>query len=199
MMRARGFTLLELLVALSIFALVAALAYQALDTVLNAEAHTRERAERLGAVQRAFARLERDLTQAVPRPVRDALGGEEPALRGGGAGVEVFSLTRTGWRNPLERPRSHLQRVAYVYQGGALSRRSWPALDRGPGAEPYEETLLENVDAVDIRFLDAARQWQRFWPPAGAEEDKTALPLAVELSLDLSDWGRLTRLFQVAG
>lgn len=190
-----GFTLLELLVALAIFAVLAAIAYSALNQVTSTRAHLQAKAERLTALQMVFTVLGRDIEQAIGRRVRDEFGDAEPAMKGGVVvGTSLLTLTRAGWRNPLGLPRSHLQRVAYGFVDNKLLRHSWTVLDRGPGVLPHEEVMLEDVRAVELRFLDQARQWQGFWPPPGQD---TTLPRAVEITIDLADWGRVTRLFRV--
>ena len=193
---AAGFTLLELLVALAIFAVLAAIAYTALNQVTETRRYMEVKAARLNALQLAFTVLERDIEQGAPREVRDEFGDTEPALKGGGAGPRLLSLTRGGWRNPLGLTRSHLQRVAYVFADKQFVRESWPVLDRGPGVTPYAEVLLEDVEAVELRFLDPARTWQVFWP---MPNQAAPMPRAVEITIELADWGRITRLFRVPG
>jgi len=194
--RAAGFTLLELLVALAIFAVLAAIAYTALSQVLETRRHIESKSARLTALQMTFTVLERDIEQGVDRGVRDEFGDAEAAMKGGGTGTTLLSLTRNGWRNPLSLPRSHLQRVAYVFDKKQLVRLSWPVLDRGPNVEPYPEVLLDDVKAVELRFLDAAHAWQDFWP---TPNQTAALPRAVEVTVELADWGRITRLYRVPG
>ena len=201
--RAGGFTLLELLVALASFAVLATIAYGALNSVLTARRQVEAKGERLAALQTALMVMERDVEEAVPRGVRDELGDRQPALLGGGTGTMVLTLTRDGWRNPLGLARSTLQRVAYVVDGGQLRRESWSVLDRAPDTVPYDEVLLDKVTAVDVRFFGADGQWSAFWPPQSTTGQAAALdvppPRAVEVSLDLSDFGRITRLFRVPG
>jgi general secretion pathway protein J len=202
--RSAGFTLLELLVSLAIFALLATMAYTALNTVLNARKEVDQRAARLAELQTAFMVMERDIEEAVARPVRDDLGDEQAALKGGGVGVTVLSLTRTGWRNPLGEARSDLQRVAYGFNNHQLVRDSWSTLDRAPGNEPYSEVLINGVSAVDVRFLGQDRQWVSYWPPDsgnGGQQEQSAvlMPRAVEVSVDVDGWGRIVRLFRVPG
>jgi len=198
-----GFTLLELLVSLAIFALLATMAYSALNTVLNARKEVEQRAARLTELQTAFMVMERDIEEAVARPVRDDLGDEQAALKGGGVGTGVLTLTRTGWRNPLGVARSDLQRVDYVFNKQQLLRESWATLDRGPGNEPYAEVLIDGVSAVDVRFMGQDRQWVGYWPPDSAgntqSPDAVVMPQAIEISVDVNGWGRIVRLFRVPG
>jgi len=201
--RSAGFTLLELLVSLAIFALLATMAYSALNTVLNARKEVEQRAARLTELQTAFMVMERDIEEAVARPVRDDLGDEQAALKGGGVGTGVLTLTRTGWRNPLGVARSDLQRVDYVFNKQQLLRASWSTLDRGPGNEPYAEVLIDGVSAVDVRFMGQDRQWVGYWPPDSASnaqnQDAVLMPQAIEISVDVNGWGRIVRLFRVPG
>jgi len=201
--RSAGFTLLELLVSLAIFALLATMAYSALNTVLNARKEVEQRAARLTELQTAFMVMERDIEEAVARPVRDDLGDEQAALKGGGVGTGVLTLTRTGWRNPLGVARSDLQRVDYVFNKQQLLRASWSTLDRGPGNEPYSEVLIDGVSAVDVRFMGQDRQWVGYWPPDSASnaqnQDAVLMPQAIEISVDVNGWGRIVRLFRVPG
>ncbi len=191
-----GFTLLELLVALAIFAVLAAIAYSALNQVTATRHYLEAKTARLNALQLVFSVLERDIEQGVAREVRDEFGDTEPAVKGGGAGTQLLSVTRNGWRNPLDLPRSHLQRVAYVFADNKFVRQSWPVLDRGPGVTPYTEVMLEDVKAVELRFLDQDRAWQAFWP---VPNQAAPMPRAVEITIELGDWGRVTRLFRVPG
>ena len=200
--RSAGFTLLELLVALAIFAVLATMAYTALNAVLNARKEVEKRMVRLAELQTTFMVMERDIEQAVGRAVRDELGDEQPALQGGGVGITVLTLTRTGWRNPLGLARSDLQRVSYGFDNQQLSRAGWSNLDRGPGNVPYTEVLLNGVSAVEVRFLTQDRQWLGYWPPeadGGQQQNTAVLPRAIEISVDADGWGRITRLFRVPG
>ena len=112
-------------------------------------------------------------------------------------------FTRAGWSNPLRFPRSTLQRVAYRLDDDVLVRAHWPVLDRALSYEPKEIELLQEVDDVEIRFLDTQRQWHDQWPPLSGSADPSAglrlRPMAIEVNIDLRDWGRITRLIEVAG
>ncbi len=201
---ARGFTLLELLVALAVFAIMAIAAYSGLRNVLFTRAAVEEQSRRLAAVQMAVYRLEQDVEQTLPRGIRDEYGDPQPALLGGAQASDALTLTRAGWDNPLGQPRATLQRVAYRLREGRLWRLYWPVLDRGGLVEPRETLLLDRVRKFKVRFLDADDIWQNDWPPPAAGDetkrrDSAALPRAVEVNLTLEDWGEITRLFPLAG
>lgn len=185
----RGFTLLELLVALAVFAVVAVMAYGGLQGMLDAREHTRQSALRLGELQFAVSLFADDLRQSVPRGVRDAYGDPLPALAGERDGIE---LTRAGHANPVEARRASIQRVRWGVESGALARWSWPVLDRTPGSVPAERRLLEGVRGLELEYR-IGETWRRQWPPDGAAAPPP-LPRAVRVTLDLADWGTVQRL-----
>jgi general secretion pathway protein J len=204
-----GFTLLELLVALAVFAIMAAAAYSGLRSVLSTEAAVAAEANRLAQVQMAWHFLEQDIEQILPRGIRDEYGTEQPALRSGGLEGNLLVFTRTGWDNPLGQPRASLQRLAYRLEQGRLLRLYWVTLDRSGASEPQETTLLDEVRELRVRFLDDQDTWQKEWPApdntttgnpaATADDNGQALPRAVEVSMTLNDWGEITRLFLLPG
>jgi general secretion pathway protein J len=190
----RGFTLLELLIAISVFAVLAAVAYGGLRTVLESKQRLDVRLQAFGQLQTVFFMLRRDIEQAVMRAVRDEGGAPLPPFASNaGDSQEVLALTRAGWSNPLGMKRSTLQRVAYRWHEGALHRVSWSVLDRAGDAATADVQLLDGVETLDLRFLDQRRQWHTAWPPE--EQAEPGLPRAVELALGLKGRGKLSRLF----
>lgn len=197
---AAGFTLVELLVALAVFAVIGIAAYSGLQSVLFTRASVEAETGRLTRLQMAIYFLERDIEQIIARPVRDEFGQIRPALQGGDTGNPLLVFTRAGWDNPLQRPRAGLQRVSYRLDGSVLLRGYWQTLDRAGDNTLNESALLDNVEAVRIRFLDQANRWQRQWPRADQTDAASAgLPRALEISLQLSGWGEITRLLPLVG
>lgn len=188
----RGFTLLELLVAVAVFAVLSTMAYAGLNTVLTASEQTRRQAERLQALQLTFTVMQRDLLQFVDRPARDQYGDARPAIETNGPEGGLLSLTRGGWRNPTGQLRSHLQRVSYGIEDEQLVRVSWFMLDRPNDDEAREVDLLGEVDGLEVRMLDRSGTWHDDWPPLQPQDEP---PAAVEVVLEVADWGELRRLF----
>jgi general secretion pathway protein J len=193
-----GFTLLEITVALAIFAVLSTLAYGGLRQILDARRDTERAAERLAALQTAMYRLAADLEQAAPRPVRSEYGDSQQPLVGSGSGGTI-ELTSASWRNPAGLPRSTLRRVGYEIQGGVLTRLTWPVLDRSTDTRPEPEELLDHVLQLGFRFLDDRREWHADWPPGARQGEEASLPLAVEVTLELEDWGLVHRLVRLPG
>jgi general secretion pathway protein J len=204
-MRARqaAFTLVELLVALFITTILFAMGYGALSQALTNRKEVDEQAARLNAVQQALRVMEQDFELMQPRPVRDQLGNGFEAPLVVNQSVPL-TMTRGGWANPAGLPRSELQRVSYLLRDGQLIRQHLPVLD-ATAAVPYEEqALLDQVEALSFRYMDGGLVWQTSWPPPAfllgpPQELLRARPVAVEVTLELKDWGTLTRIFEVAG
>ena len=188
-----GFTLIELLVALAVFAAMAALAYGGLGAVARARSELAAQQESFQALARSMTTLERDLRQALARPVRGNFGEPLPAFAGLPDRVE---LTRAGFANPQAELRSNLERVAYALADGVLQRADYPVLDRAPSTAAQTTPLRDHVDAFRLRYLDAGNRWSETWPPpepAGA----AALPRAVEFRIETKDCGEIRRIVEL--
>lgn len=195
----RGFTLLELLIAIAIFALLGLATYRMLDSVLSADAVTREHERQLRELTRAISAFERDLRQVAVRPIRDGFGDPQPALHSDLADTTALELTRAGWRNPLGQPRAELQRVRWQLSDEQWQRRYWRVLDRAQDSQPQVQQALDGVTSLSLRYLDKDGQWQPDWPPSSVSGDAqlTGLPRAVELRLQHRRYGELRRLIRL--
>ncbi len=202
----RGFTLIEILVAVMIAAILAVMSFGAMREALDHRAVIRARTQRLAALQSTMRSLVQDLSQMQPRPVRDTVGDTyQPALLGATAASPEIVFTRAGWSNPAGTQRSTLQRVRYALRDGVLYRDYWTVLDAQLDPLPVSIKVLDDVTDFQVRYMDDGRNWQTSWPPVSAttgittERQKRWRPVAVEISLTLKDWGTLTRLIEVAG
>jgi len=198
----RGFTLLELLVAIAIFAVVAALAMGGYVQLQKQNEHTQQTLERVSEIQRAVQMLTQDFEQLEPRPVREPLGdGRSPALLADAATEYRVQLTRAGLSNTAGLPRPTLQRVGYRVDQDGLWRDTWPVLDRTMTVEPTKQKLLGDVRTVSFRFLQSGSNWSERWPMSGAAgpSGQRMRPIAVEITLELTDWGQIRRVVEVAG
>lgn len=202
--RQAGLTLIELLVAVAIFSLLAALAYGGLVNVLESSRAVDEESQRLATLQRAFLRIGWDLEQAAPRPIRDAYGDQQPALHNRVDTYDglrtVIELSVAGRRTLPGETRAGMQRISYVLRGDELLRLSWPVMDRAQDTVAHESTLLSGVEDLNLRYLTEQGEWITQWP----QETESAtpaplLPRAIEVNMDLEHWGSLRRVFRVAG
>ena len=190
---ARGFTLLELLVVIAIFAVMSVLAYGGLRNFLTGRSVAASQGARLAALETAFVFLQQDVEAALPRPIRDQLGGAEPAFRGGEGAPALLQLTRRGANPRPQSGRADLRRIEYRLAEGRLVRRVWPMLDRPQDAKPEDEVLVEGVDAASVRFY--AGNWLPFWPAAGDSADSAQLPRALGVRLRFHEGREIERLF----
>lgn len=201
--RQRGFTLLELLIAVGIFGIMSVMAYSGLNNTMLTQERASEQADRLAQLQKAMLIISRDIEEAIERPIRDNFAEEQPPFAGGGYGSSVLEFSRTGRPNPMQIQRSNLQRVAYLVAEDQLVRQAWPVMDRSLDSEPFESVILDKVNGVEVRFLDQEREWQTQWPQENLtgrpEDEPPAMPRAVELTIELEDWGKLRRVFEVVG
>ena len=202
-MRARGFTLLEVLVAVVVFGIISVLAYGGYNQLIQQSDIVERSASRTRAIQSTVQRMTEDFAMLEPRPIREPIGESlEPALRAGGTRVETLAdLTRSGWTNPAGLSRSTLQRVTYRLLDNKLERAYWTALDRTLSTEPTSAVMLDKVRAVSFRFMDQNQTWHDQWPPLGYSGGDAARlrPIAVEITLELEDWGKIVRLVEVSG
>jgi prepilin-type N-terminal cleavage/methylation domain-containing protein len=110
--------------------------------------------------------------------------------------VDLVALTRTGWANPAGIQRPALERVSYRLENGVLKRMHWAVLDPTEASVPIGRDLLTHVKSVRFRYLTDARQWITQWPPVGNTSLRMR-PFAVEITLELEDWGRIVRVIEV--
>lgn len=195
MRRVCGFTLVEVLVAIALFAALAALAWGGLGAVLRTREALVAAQDDFARTVRAVGQLERDLRAAVARPVRGNYGEPLPGMQGDTDHVE---FTRQGFANPQAEPRSNLERVVYALDAHKLQRGRYAVLDRAPGTAPSRTTLRDGVAIFRLRYFDAAGRWLDQWPPREPSQFD-ALPRAVEFRFELDGLGEVVRLVEVAG
>lgn len=186
---------------MAIFAILSALAYGTLNQTLLSADILSSRMDRLQALQRTMRMLTDDLYQLSPRPVRDELGDNyAPALSTGFQSGFAIELTRSGWNNPMVLPRSTMQRAAYRIEDEELVRYHWMVLDRTLSNDPVSVVLLDGIESIQFRFVQANGEFTDQWPPL-SQSGPTNLrmrPRAVEITLRLADEGEIVRLVEVA-
>lgn len=198
----RGLTLVELLVALMVFAFVSAAAVGVMHQAGQGEARLKEVTATLAELERARALLRQDLLQIAARPYRDPgstalmpamLGGERARARFEEEEGEVLlmAFVRRGWSNPgAAKPRASLQHVTYLVRDDTLIRRTRPFLDAVHQTPVTEQILFEEVRNVRIAFLLGTR-WRSDWQSAQGE----TAPWAVRLEMTHPVYGDLVQDF----
>ncbi len=193
--RARGFTLLELIVAVAVFSLMAVTAYAGLRNFIATQTGLEAREFELAQLQMAVAIAQQDFENAIARPVRDAFGDDLAAMSGGEA-QSTLELTRRRPGLPPSFGLPELTRVDYYLEAGQLRRRSWEVLDRTPESASTERILLNDVEALSWRFY--GDRWFSFWPLARDPVSLAKLPRAIEMRLRLAGGREIRRLVLLA-
>ncbi len=193
----KGFTLLEVLVAISIFSVVSLASFTIFDTVLRGDENSKVRSERQNELQRAFLLMERDFLQIAKRSMR--ISGEAPSknfLQTSDdsflADEQAIAFVRSGWTNPgLLLPRSDMQNVAYRVVDETLERLHFNFVDAVVGQEPRVRPLITQVTSLAFEYYDGTK-WQKKW-------SGNTLPLAIAIEIETKDYGLIRRQFLVAG
>lgn len=189
----QGFTLIEMVVAVAIFAVVGILAYGGLNRVLQNQEHIQDSAKRLKNLQLTFRHFERDMSQIINRPILNQYGDSQHAFVGNED--KAVSFTHSGWRNPANLARSKLQRVTYELSENTLTRFTWAQLDGAIAEEFFATELLEDVESFTMRYLDQNNQWHTTWPPLNSVSQQVGIPRALEITIKAKPWNEIKRLF----
>lgn len=189
----RGFTLLEMLIAIAIFAMIGLASNAVLSTVLTNDEVTRAFSTRLKALQQGFGAIERDLAQMVARTPRLLEGGRGSTVFQTGNDIldsesEALVFYRLGWLNPDGLlPRGSLQSVAYVVHEGRLERWYFPYPEPEFGAEPIKTVIIDKVLSVEYSFF-MEDKWER-------KVEATKLPKAIAMEIEIEGLGKIQRKF----
>lgn len=191
----RGFTLLEMLIAIAIFAMIGLAANAVLSTVLTNDEVTKNFSVRLKALQQGFGAIERDLNQMVARTPRLLEGGRGNTVFQTGNDIlesesEALVFYRLGWLNPDGLlPRGSLQSVAYVVREGRLERWYFPYPEPEFGAEPLKTVIIDKVLSVEYSFF-MEDKWER-------KVEATKLPKAIAMEVEIEGLGKIQRKFML--
>ena len=185
----RGFTLVEMLVALSIFAAIAAMGVGLLRSSIDTQDAVQERLKGMSGINRLRAVMANDLAQAVQRSTRGPAGEAVPAFVGSPAG---FAFVHGGAGALDGSPRPGVERVGYALVGAEWRRAAQPMLDGTALGEG--DRLVGDVAGVAVRYRDDKGNWGESW----TSEPGDRLPKAVEVRLSRTGREALTMLFLTA-
>ena len=186
----RGFTLIELMAALLILSLLALMSYRGLGAVLDSREQVRQETDKWRGLAAFFARFERDVQLAAPRPVRSTTGTGQ-AWRGEAAGSPRprLEFSRFASAEGVDAAR----RIAYrLNEKNEIELWLWPGLDVAPDARPARYAVLSGVKSFDLQYLNAALVWVDVWPATPADP---LIPLAVRLRVVLATNEEIVRVF----
>lgn len=198
-----GFTLLEILIAMSIAALIGIAAMSLLDKATIVHKNIKDKGTRYNNIERTMLFISNDIQQLAPRKFRDEFGDLKDNLSSDDSvGTTRLSLTRLGRRNPAGLARSNLEKLTYLVEDEKLMRISFLHPDGMSQNSALARTLLEDVESLTVSFYDG-ENWTDFWPVDGAgfsqdESRKNPLPVAARVTLVLKDLGKINRLFVIS-
>ena len=201
MKRTQGFTLIEMLVAVFLLAVLGAAGFTMLFQMNKTRGVVIGQADRITELQRTFYWMNEDFSQAVDRPVRSASDDRIPSLLFSLQGESLIQISRSGWTNPAREvspARSDMQRVSYSLEDDKLIRSYWYHLDTTEDEPTKRRQMLSAVEDLTLRFLDREGSWHDSWPPLDVV-DEPGMPAAVEVRLELEDFGTINRLFGLPG
>jgi general secretion pathway protein J len=183
--RDAGFTLVEVLVAVAILAIVALIAWRATAAMTDSEARLSAEIARWRQLDALLTRMEADLREAIPRTVRHG-SSVEPAwiatpVDSGANTALVFS--RAG-PDAVDEPGSGGQRVGYRLRDRRIEVLYWPRLDNRATNDPAAYALIDGIAHFRIQALTADGRWTDRWPLSGAAN---ALPRGVRIDIELAD------------
>lgn len=187
--RTQGFTLLELLVAMAIFAFIGIMAYGGLEAMMKNAEGSRQAREQLAEVQRSLRMIDDDMSMIVNRPVRDGLGTQQLALQSGRDGTTILEFTRTTRVREGFAP-SPFSRVRYRWQDGTLWRDEWNPPDAAQLEPEQSIRLWREVTEIELRFLEDGKESQTWPPPA----ENMSLPQALSLQIRFADGQVITQV-----
>jgi len=183
---------MELLIAMSISAIIAVMAYQSINEVTVVKQSTEKQVAYFEKIQRTLWWLEQDLVQLAPRAIQDELGSKLPAYQASDAqGIEFTRIAVY----PSPYGLSGLVRVGYQFDDGVLYRLIWPVLDRAPDTVPRRLAVLDNVESFQVKQLNTSNKWVLDWPKDEKDKNKISLPRLIEVKIKLKDDGEIRRVF----
>lgn len=189
----KGFTLIEILIALSIFAVLASLTSSVLYYAFNTNTRLNTHLDRINSIQLAVSLMQQDLSQTLNRAVRRQDMQLSPAWAGQ---PQYLEFTRDGMPNPkgLEK-RSTLKRIAYACKEGKLLRRTWRTLDSVNSAAYEEKILLPSLTSCHFSYFNQNLQLLSEWP----EQHQEPFPKAVQIDITIPALGAMSLLFLIPG
>lgn len=197
MKKMKGFTLLEILIALTIFAVLATITSSSLYYAFTTRNKVNAQANRLNNLQLAISIIQQDTSQIVDRAIRGNEMRLFPVIVGQ---PEYMEFTRDGLSNPKSiNKRSTLKRIALVCSEEKLIHRTWESLDTIDRNKYQDRVLIDNLDECHFSYLNHNLQSLPEWREQALNLDQRAetFPTALQINLSLKDWGKMNLLFIV--
>lgn len=189
-----GFTLVEVLIALFIFAIISAGTMSTLTASLRGKTQMDDRISHMQNIETMRAVVKADMANIILRPARDVLGGQELYVLSGGI-TDLMSFTRAGRANPggLE-PRGDLQRVTYLFEQGQLIRRHLAHENPASNTPKFDRIMLSGLKALSVKFVSEDIEDTQIF----IEPNVLTSVYAVKFELTFENGDKLDQYFELA-
>ena len=196
---ARGFTLIELMVAVVIFAIISVVSYRIISSLVTTKQVAGAAQEKWGNLSLTMSNLGNSFNRTIPLLVRDQDGNILPAIYGkpklNGVYDSQLELSLSGYVGDEVLGNSPPKRIGYRFYSGSLYLVSWPALNRVVTTQPEIDLLADNVQTFVVTYLYPDSEWRDSWPPIGG--DPASVPKGVKLSFSLKSGESLERVWNL--
>ncbi len=191
----KGFTLIELMVAIVIFAIISSVSYRLITSLVRTKEIAGEAQEKWGNLSLTMSKFGDSFNRVIPLVARDQTGNVLAAISGKPKLTGIYDsqieMTISGYIGDQVYGSSPPRRIGYRYYGGSLYMVTWPVLNRVLSTVPEIDLLIENVSKFEVYYLYPDNQWRTEWPPDGG--DPTVLPQAVKISFSLKSGESIER------
>ena len=199
MNKIKGFTLIEILIALTVFVIIATITSSSLYYAFNNRTRVNAQSDRLNDIQMMYSLIQQDTIQAVERAIR----GNEMRLFPIFVGqTHYLELTRDGNINPMSlEKRSTMKRIALICEDDKLMHRTWASLDPADRNIHEDKVLLDHLSDCQFGYLNQNLQILPDWQEHAVTQNqhKEPFPKAIQINLTLKDWGEMNLLFIIPG
>ena len=190
-----GYTLIEIMVALAVFAILSAMTASSMHHAFNIKERVNAQANQLNTLQLAISLFTQDTEQVIDRPI---VGNEMRSFPPFVGESHYLELTRGGSVNPNEiEHRSTLKRIAYLCKENKLIRRSWASLDTPQRNQYHDAIILEKLNGCSFSYIAANKQTLNEWHDYAVQQNqnKESFPSAIQLNVSLDHWGKINLIF----
>lgn len=195
----RGFTLIEIVVAIIVMSILAIISFRGMSSMLDARDHLTAYTQKWYHLSVFFSQLESDLLQLRERKIRDRHGAVLPTFIGKPDFIArdkededaQLIFVRAGVADQIGAA-SDMKRVGYRLHKGNVEMLLWPALDLAQETLPMVEPILTDVRAMTIRYQNSKQQWTDYWPDT---RDLSQIPRGLEITIQLQSGEIIRRVF----
>ncbi len=193
----KGFTLIEIMISVIIFAVISVISYRIITTLVTTKQVAGAAQDKWGNLSTISSSLGNSWNRAIPLVIRDSDGVILPAMLGkvklNGAFDSQLEMTLSGTIGDDVFGTNPPKRVGYRFYQDSLYLVTWPTLNRVPTTTPQVDLLIDNIKSFNVEYLYSDRQWRNTWPPDG--NDLTVLPQGIRVIFELNSGESVERVW----